>query len=705
MEKKTLLVSAALCVVVLRASLGVAAIDETSSTHIETIEVTAISAQTQLYEEQALIPGGVSVLDGDELLQRNVSSLEDMMRYVPGVWAPSHTSTDNVFLSSRGSNLDATNYDMNGVKMLQDGLPVTTADGNNHNRILDPLSASRAIFARGSNAMSYGASNLGGAINFISPTARDVDPLELYINGGSHGSVQTRVTAATLFAEGQGDGLITLEGKHWDGYRGHNRQDREGLYSNIGWQFSDEIDTRFYLTYVDNDQELAGALTKFDLSDDPEQAAPKAESGHYQVDVETWRLANKTTIKINDQSSLEVGISWEKQRLYHPIVDKVLVDFDGPGPKPPVEVFSLLINTDHRELAGLVRYKLEWENHNLLAGIHFGQNDVSGGQYRNDGGRANGLTTRIDNSARSVETYLLDRWQFAPKWRLEYGLQGVYAEREVKNETVASSTVRKPGDDYHSINPRLGLTYTLNDDVDLFTNVSRVYEAPTNYELEDDIRGSGETLDAMRGVVFEVGSRGQHQWGRHSWNWDASLYYARIRDEILSVDDPMAPGTSLSANVDKTTHAGLELLTGARWLLDDAGRHTLEPLLNFTFNHFRFDDDPVYGNNDLPAAPGFVARAELLYRNANGLYAGPTLDVVDDRYVDFNNSYEVDNYSLVGFRSGYEGTKWRVFLEFRNLLDRDYVSTHSVVDRYNSSSEIFYGGEPRSVYAGLHLRF
>src|SRR5690606_32729926 len=108
-------------------------------------------------------PGAVTIVDNDALYQRNVSSLADMLRYVPGIWAVSNSGTDSMFFSSRGSNLDATNYDMNGIKLLQDGLPVTTADGNNHNRIIDPLSSHYASVARGANALTYGASTLGGA--------------------------------------------------------------------------------------------------------------------------------------------------------------------------------------------------------------------------------------------------------------------------------------------------------------------------------------------------------------------------------------------------------------------------------------------------------------------------------------------------------------------------------------------------------------
>ena len=79
--------------------------------------------------EIALTPGGATTVDLADLAERNVGSLADALRYVPGVFIESDAGNDGIFFSSRGSNLDATDYDMNGIKLLQDGLPVTTADG------------------------------------------------------------------------------------------------------------------------------------------------------------------------------------------------------------------------------------------------------------------------------------------------------------------------------------------------------------------------------------------------------------------------------------------------------------------------------------------------------------------------------------------------------------------------------------------------
>src|SRR5690606_5643078 len=132
---------------------------------LETVVVTGREAGAGAERASvALIPGGASFVDMHAARERNIASLADALRYVPGVWSASHAGNDRIYFSSRGSNLDATDYDMNGIKLLQDGLPVTTADGNNHNRIVDPLAAAHATVARGANALEYGASTLGGAI-------------------------------------------------------------------------------------------------------------------------------------------------------------------------------------------------------------------------------------------------------------------------------------------------------------------------------------------------------------------------------------------------------------------------------------------------------------------------------------------------------------------------------------------------------------
>jgi iron complex outermembrane receptor protein len=668
----------------------------------ESVSVTAEQVRAEVERQRALTPGGVTVVEGDELFERYVNNMADMLRYVPGVWAESGYGNDELFFSSRGSNLDAVDYDKNGVKLLQDGLPVTTADGNNHNRVIDPLSARYVSVARGANALTYGASTLGGAMDFVTPTARNSPPLALFVNGGSFGSLNGR---ATLGGAGDTvDGLLTVEGRTWDGYRDHSDQERFGLYGNAGWRPSDTTHVQLFATYVHNDLRLPGALTRKEVEEDPDQASQAALDGDYGKVVKTARVAAKATWSLGGNGSLAAGLSYEGQSLFHPIVDRILIDFDGPGPNPPVEVFSLLVDTDHRDFGATVRYDRRLGGHELLVGLNYGKGSVEGGNYRNLNGQPNGISEYVDNRADSAEAFVVDRWHAGGRFTLVIGGQLVSAWRDVLTTNATTGAVSNPADRFTSFNPRVGAIASLDNAGELYGNVSRLFEAPTTFQMEDDVRGGDAILDPMSGTVAEVGWRSAAAPSRGTrLTWDVSAYYARISDEILSVDDPAAPGNSLVTNVDKTTHAGLEALVGASF--EVGGTHRIEPRVSLTLNRFRFDGDPVYGDNRLPAAPAYAARGELLYRHSSGFYAGPTFDFVGERYADFANSYSVDSYALLGLRAGFGGRRFEVFGEVRNLLDEDYIATLSVMNQAAPGARVLYPGAPLSAFVGARVSF
>lgn len=668
----------------------------------ESVLVTAERVKAEVETQRALTPGGVSVVDGDELYARHISGIADMLRYVPGMFAQSAYGSDELFFSSRGSNLDATDYDKNGIKLLQDGLPVTTADGNNHNRVIDPLTARYTSVARGANALTYGASTLGGAIDFTSPTARNSAPLSLFLDGGSYGSLNGRATIGGV--RENVDGLLTFEGRQWDGYRDHSGQKRWGIYGNTGWQPSATTNVQLFGTYVYNDQRLPGALTRAEADADPNQASAAALDGNYGKVVKTARVAAKATRSIGTNSSLSAGVSFEGQSLFHPIVNQIFVDFDGPGPNAPVEVFSLLIDTDHRDLGAMLRYDRRVGAHDLLAGINFGKGSVNGGNYRNIKGRPNGLSESYDSHSDSAEGFLMDRWRASDRWTAVFGTQIVSAAREVLVTNAFTAAVTNPDARYTTLNPRAGVIASMNAAGEFYGNVSRLFEAPTTFQLIDQVRGGTATLDPMSGIVAEAGWRsrsGQSAGARV--NWDIAAYYARISNEILSLDDPKAPGNSLVTNIDKTTHAGVEALIGSTIAVGDA--HRIEPQVSVTLNRFHFDSDPVYGTNRLPAAPTYAARGEVIYRHTRGFYAGPTFDFVGERFVDFANSYTVDAYGLLGLRAGVTRSHWEVFGELRNLFDTKYVATISVLNVAAPDARVLNPGAPVSAYAGLRYSF
>jgi len=305
----------------------------------------------------------------------------------------------------------------------------------------------------------------------------------------------------------------------------------------------------------------------------------------------------------------------------------------------------------------------------------------------------------------SIEAVAKDRWRFADIFTVVFGAQLVDTSRDVRVIEASDGARRNPKGDYSSVNPRVGVIYAFGAANEVFANASRLFEAPTTFELEDDARGTNELLDPMQGSVFEVGVRGAAETRAGTqWRWDVAAYYAKIDDEILSVEDPDEPRTSLSKNVDATVHAGIEALLGASFAL--AGEaHRLEPLVSLTLNDFHFDSDSVYGDNDLPAAPKYAARGEVVYHHASGFYAGPTFDFIGKRHADFANSYSVDAYEVFGLRAGYATKSWELFAEVRNVTDEDYIATVSVRDRAAQDAEILFPGARTSAYVGVRVAF
>jgi iron complex outermembrane receptor protein len=268
---------------------------------------------------------------------------------------------------------------------------------------------------------------------------------------------------------------------------------------------------------------------------------------------------------------------------------------------------------------------------------------------------------------------------------------------------VPSGAVNHPQARYDRINPRVGVVHSIGSGTSLYGNLSSTYEPPTNFELEDNVAGGSAVLKAMHGTVAEFGLRGgRSSAAGGSVDWDIALYRAQIDDEILSVDDPLAPGTSLSTNVDRTVHAGIEAIFRSAHRLGNRGG-LIEPLVTLTLNDFAFDGDAVYGNNDLPAAPNYFVRGELIFRTSGGYFVGPTVDRVGKRWADFANTYRVEAHTLLGLRAGLTRGKWRAFADVRNVTDEAYVVSHSVRNRAAAGDAILNPGEPLSAYIGFEI--
>jgi iron complex outermembrane recepter protein len=164
-------------------------------------------------------------------------------------------------------------------------------------------------------------------------------------------------------------------------------------------------------------------------------------------------------------------------------------------------------------------------------------------------------------------------------------------------------------------------------------------------------------------------------------------------------------------NADRTVHQGVEAGGGvALW----RGLWTNGPdpdrlwfNVAYTYNDFFYDNDPAFGNNRLPGAPPHYVRAEVVYKHPSGFSFGPNIEWVPQSYfVDSANTLTTEGYLLWNLKAAYDhGDKFTAYVEARNLADKAYISSTSIVDRATETSRLFSPGTGRAIYAGAVFKW
>ena len=631
--------------------------------------------------------GSVAFVDGRRFENRYTNNLTDVLRDVPGVYAQTRYGQE-IRLSIRGSGV-ARGFHTRGIEILQDGIPFNFADGSGDFYQLDPIAFRSIEVFKGGNALVFGASTLGGAVNAVSPTAfTALSPAFVRLEGGSFGAVRASVQASAI--QGDADALLTVTRSHQDGYRAHQNQDYVQANGNFGYRVAPDIETRFYLGLYDTRQKLPGTLSLSDTLNFPTRANLAAVTGNQARDVSAQRIANRTSFAL-DVGTLSVDTWFIHKNLYHPIFQ--VVDQDGL-------TYGIAPHwTGSFEVGGL--------RDDLTLGLRYVGGTNSALQFVNVAGFRGAATARARQTANNFEAFADNRLWITPDLALMTGAKLFRQERDFDNFFVAP--VRRANRDYDGFNPKIGLLYQPAPTIQVFADLARSRDVPDFSDLaQSNLAGlTFVPLAAQKAWTVEVGTRGQAD----RFRWDVTLYRSAIRDELINFSTNAALGIPAATfNADRTRHQGLELGGAFDLVRDVSGPgagDTLTIAQNWTLNDFRFVRDRVFGGNQIAAIPRHVLRTTLTYGRPDGFFLAPSVDwVPQGAFADHANTLRVPGYALFGVSAGATlAPGITAFVDARNLTDVRYVSDFAAVADARQTPATFYPGEGRSVFAGLKVAF
>jgi iron complex outermembrane receptor protein len=678
------------------------------------------------------IAGGTNVVGSTELEGRADVTLGDTLKMVPGVIVQNFFGgNDQPRIQIRGSGLQQNPVER-GVLILQDGLPLNRADGSYVVGLADPRQADFIEIYRGYAANRLGATVLGGAINFTSPTGSSSPGAAVSFEAGSFGQITT--TAQAGAREGDLDGSAQISFSERDGFRDYNSSERTNVNLNAGARVSDNISTRIHFGYTDLGFDVAGPLPWTLLKQDPKQVydgptvtvtptgavisnpGPNVVRDLPRRDTEQFRVGSRTSANYGAHLvDMGLGYAYTDDTFRFPIAGGIRTTEGGDftsvlryAYSPDKSARLPLFEATAQYVIGSAD-RQNYQNIDGSKGARFGDSELDAATLSLYAGLNIPLGGGFTLSPAIAYAYATrdNDDQFGTGPRPVAGFNPVSGTFET---FAAISQDTSYAHSYSGWSPSLGLVYEVAPQSEVFAAVSRSFEPPTHDDLLATINGSpfyspgsptlaGQRhafatpdLDAQTAITLEGGWRGR----QGLISWEAVTYYSWVDNELLNLRD--ASGVSLGAvNADDTRHFGIELGLAAR--LSDR----LSARVAYTYQDFHFENDPVHGDNELAGAPPHTINAALRYSITAELFLEAEVNWrPDETPVDNANTLYNEAFVTVDARANYDFDETlSVYGEVRNVFDEKYASSTLIVDQAVDGQAAFLPGDGRAFIVGV----
>jgi iron complex outermembrane recepter protein len=661
-----------------------------SATATELAELTVIGSRTDLQETRLRleqVPGGVDLVSSEEIQSTRQANLKDVLRFTPGVFIqPRFGAADESQISIRGSGL-RNNFHARGINLLVNGMPYRNADGFTDFESLELLNTEAIEVYKGANALRYGGSTMGGAINLHTRTGYTAPRVSVVAEGGSYGFYKAQV------ASGGRSGGLDYYGSYaktgLEGFRDYNVQNRDRINAHLGYLLSPTTDIRSFYFFARVNEQLPGALTEAEFAADPGQANAANRAGRWGRDYDLHHLGLQLRTQLGANQRLEISPYFQYRDIDHPIFR--------------------VISQISRDYGAEIRYEngnsIGGRQNRFIIGVQPSYMNMDNRQFDNVAGAHGALRKDQKDQVEGIAIYAENMLGLSPRFSLVVGARFDYSTRK-SEDFFLSDGDQSDERSYKPLSPRVGMLYALPSvNGQLFANASRSFEPPLLLELNSLTVPGFIDLEAQDAWQFEVGTRGRSG----GFRWDLSLFDIEVNNEILNVNVEPFPGAGFTVptyrNAKKTRHYGLE--AGAQYgipgpLLTSAnGGDGLLIQASYTFARYRFVDDSTFEGNAIPGAPEHLLNAELKYVHPAGLSLAPSVEWAPSSYfVNSENTVSNRGWVNLGLRAewAFERPGITLFAAGQNLTDQRR-SPSVQVD--NAAGRYFEPMDGRSFYAGI----
>ncbi|OEF87345.1 TonB-dependent siderophore receptor [Vibrio splendidus] len=516
-------------------------------------------------------PQGITVIDEEQLEQRGVKSLNQALRYAPGVVTEQKGASVTMYdtFSIRGFSNNQSYYD---------GLILPFLTGWNLQPQIDPIAIQQVEVFKGPTSVLYGSMPPGGMVNMIAKAPQEDWSTKVGVSTGSRNLMEASIDTSGQLGDSDFSYRLVALARKQESQVDNAEEERYVIAPSLDWQVSDRTLINFNLYYQNDPSMGTNSAMPLEVLKASDPSVSMGDKNWSTFEREVLMLGYKINHQINDNWTFLQNARYSDASLYQENTYHRGTNFNAATGSLIRNVYSTDEDSQSFVIDNQVsgRVEISGLEHNLLFGVDYLKLTGDSLYKEFDANSSFG-----DFNAYNPNNDLLDKSQLQENYRESHDITteqlGLYFQDQVRyDELVLLAGGRydmfKASDDKTSIYPtsdgtekadhnqfsyRVGALYELDNGISPFVSYATSFEPAAGTDI------NGNSLKPQLGEQVELGVK--YLSADMAQQLTASYFYITKKDSIAA--DPSDPTYRSKIQLGEVRSQGVEV--EGRWFVTE----------------------------------------------------------------------------------------------------------------------------------------